>query len=153
MVGYKVYYDRENYKFTISDEPMEVEKHAADACFTFHKTREEAERVLTEKNNNLHCVHICKDCGEPFWISEENAQWYKDQGFQIPIRCSACRKARKNGGNSNEESSNTEERERKPYKKKSNVVYANKNKNNGSYNRGYKADRAPKSNYNHHKVY
>lgn len=38
----------------------------------------------------------CKDCGVTFDISVGEQQWYKDRNFQLPTRCPACRKARRN---------------------------------------------------------
>lgn len=33
----------------------------------------------------------CKDCGEEFEIEQSEAQWYKDRGWELPVRCKACR--------------------------------------------------------------
>lgn len=44
----------------------------------------------------------CKDCGEEFIFTESEQAFYKEKGFENdPVRCPACRKARKaqrNGG-------------------------------------------------------
>jgi len=38
----------------------------------------------------------CKDCGEEFVFTESEQAFYKDKGFENdPVRCPACRKARK----------------------------------------------------------
>lgn len=34
---------------------------------------------------------ICKDCGKPFSISDEEQAWFEDKGFNIPVRCRECR--------------------------------------------------------------
>lgn len=33
----------------------------------------------------------CKDCGQEFEIEQSEAQWYKDRGWELPVRCKACR--------------------------------------------------------------
>lgn len=47
----------------------------------------------------------CKDCGEDFNFSESEQEFYKEKAFSEPVRCPACRKARKaqrNNGYSND---------------------------------------------------
>lgn len=39
---------------------------------------------------------VCKDCGASFVITEDNKKWFEDRQLQIPERCEACRKKRKN---------------------------------------------------------
>lgn len=38
---------------------------------------------------------ICVDCGNEFTLAAEERKWYEDKGFDIPKRCPACRKQRK----------------------------------------------------------
>lgn len=39
---------------------------------------------------------ICKDCNAEFIFSENEQAFYKEKGFENePLRCPACRKARK----------------------------------------------------------
>jgi RNase P subunit RPR2 len=39
---------------------------------------------------------ICKDCNAEFIFSENEQAFYKEKGFENePVRCPACRKARK----------------------------------------------------------
>lgn len=33
----------------------------------------------------------CKDCGQEFEIEQPEAKWYKDRGWELPIRCKSCR--------------------------------------------------------------
>lgn len=33
----------------------------------------------------------CKDCGEEFEIEQSEAQWYRERGWELPVRCKACR--------------------------------------------------------------
>lgn len=40
---------------------------------------------------------ICRDCGTEFLFTEGEQEFYKSKGFtNEPIRCSECRRARKN---------------------------------------------------------
>ena len=39
---------------------------------------------------------VCKDCGAEFVFTAGEQQFYKEKGFENePVRCPACRKARK----------------------------------------------------------
>lgn len=39
---------------------------------------------------------ICKDCGQEFVFTVGEQEFYKEKGFENdPVRCSACRRARK----------------------------------------------------------
>lgn len=38
----------------------------------------------------------CADCGKEFEVSAEERKWYEDKGFELPKRCTECRKARRN---------------------------------------------------------
>lgn len=39
---------------------------------------------------------VCKDCGKEFVFTVGEQEFYKAQGFENqPVRCAACRKARK----------------------------------------------------------
>ncbi len=41
-------------------------------------------------------VIACKDCGSEFTFTESEQEFYKEKGFDNdPVRCPACRKARK----------------------------------------------------------
>lgn len=47
----------------------------------------------------------CKSCSFKFFLSDENAEWYKAQGLNTPVRCWHCRKKNK------EENAKVENRE------------------------------------------
>jgi DNA-directed RNA polymerase subunit RPC12/RpoP len=41
---------------------------------------------------------ICKDCGKEFLFTAGEQEFFKEKGFENdPVRCPACRKARKAG--------------------------------------------------------
>ena len=44
----------------------------------------------------------CKDCGSDFVFSEGEQEFFREKGFENdPIRCPACRKARKEARRNN----------------------------------------------------
>lgn len=38
---------------------------------------------------------ICKDCKEEFIITPEDQEFYKNLGYELPVRCKACRHKRR----------------------------------------------------------
>ncbi len=43
---------------------------------------------------------VCKDCGQEFIFTARDQEFYAEKGFQNkPLRCKACRKARKDASN------------------------------------------------------
>lgn len=38
---------------------------------------------------------VCKDCGIEFVFTEREQEFYASKGFSDPVRCKACRDARK----------------------------------------------------------
>lgn len=45
--------------------------------------------------NKVIYGHICKECGNPFTMEEEEVKWYRAKGFPLPKRCRECRKKKK----------------------------------------------------------
>lgn len=41
----------------------------------------------------------CKDCGKEFTITVGEKEFYESKGLFLPVRCSSCRKNRKENGN------------------------------------------------------
>lgn len=37
----------------------------------------------------------CEECGQVFYFTERDQEFYKQKGFQQPKRCFKCRQARK----------------------------------------------------------
>lgn len=55
---------------------------------------------ISDKEDNMKEHYItCADCGQEFTVSEEEAKWYKDKGFEMPKRCPDCRKKRRHARN------------------------------------------------------
>lgn len=47
-------------------------------------------------------VLVCKDCGQEFVWTAGEQEFYAEKGFQnAPVRCKACRAARKNSHRNN----------------------------------------------------
>ena len=45
-------------------------------------------------------VIVCKDCGQEFTFTVGEQEFYKEKGFDNePVRCPACRRARKQQNN------------------------------------------------------
>ena len=45
-------------------------------------------------------VIVCKDCGQEFIFTVGEQEFYKEKGFDNePVRCPACRRARKQQNN------------------------------------------------------
>lgn len=40
-------------------------------------------------------VIVCQDCGQEFTFTEGEQKFYAERGFADPVRCKACRVARK----------------------------------------------------------
>ena len=38
---------------------------------------------------------ICRQCSKPFSISREEQEWLKDRKLELYVRCSECRKKRR----------------------------------------------------------
>lgn len=44
----------------------------------------------------------CKDCGSTFVFTEGEQAFYAEKGFSNPVRCTECRKQRKNNRQNNQ---------------------------------------------------
>lgn len=38
----------------------------------------------------------CKDCGAEFEVTEGEQNWYAKKGWELPLRCKACREVARN---------------------------------------------------------
>lgn len=50
---------------------------------------------MENKQQDIHGVYECADCGLDFVIEENEAKFYQSKGFDLPKRCPACRKIRR----------------------------------------------------------
>ena len=44
---------------------------------------------------NKDVIIECKECGKQFTVLEEEQEWYKQNGFDLPKRCEECRKSKR----------------------------------------------------------
>jgi hypothetical protein len=52
--------------------------------------------MIKEENGMADKVIVCKDCKDEFVFTESEQAFYREKGFDNePVRCPACRKARK----------------------------------------------------------
>lgn len=42
--------------------------------------------------------HTCKDCGETFYMTYSEVEFFRNKELHVPKRCKKCRDKRKNGG-------------------------------------------------------
>lgn len=42
--------------------------------------------------------HVCKDCGETFYLMYGEVEFFRNKELHVPKRCKDCRNKRKNGG-------------------------------------------------------
>lgn len=40
----------------------------------------------------------CRDCGRKFGLTKNHLSWFRDNGYSLPIRCEACKEAKKTNG-------------------------------------------------------
>lgn len=50
---------------------------------------------MAKKKIDQSISATCKDCGKDFVITPEEQRYFKSIGFELPKRCTDCRKARK----------------------------------------------------------
>ena len=58
-------------------------------------------KIFKRRNFNMQDkVIVCKDCGQEFTFTVGEQEFYKEKGFDNePVRCPACRRARKQQNN------------------------------------------------------
>lgn len=57
---------------------------------------------MEENNQYTDITLVCKDCGAEFVFSAGEQAFYAEKGFtNQPVRCPACRKAKKQRNNNN----------------------------------------------------
>jgi hypothetical protein len=53
------------------------------------------ELTTSPPTTELSIPRICRDCGTPFDIEPDEAQWFVDAHLSLPRRCPACRRRRR----------------------------------------------------------
>lgn len=47
------------------------------------------------EDDNMDKKIVCKECGKEFVLTVGEQKWYKEKGFNDPVRCRECRQTRK----------------------------------------------------------
>lgn len=91
MLGYKVYfYDNE---FRADDEKTEIcSSLPCDTTTSWFAEKKFADLAVEKFNTELKNVKKCKQCGEYFWQTEDERNWFTERGMKAPCRCFSCRK-------------------------------------------------------------
>lgn len=102
----KIYYNGNEFVFDkeLIDLPM---KDPKDPTIHFAENEKNAEQITNKLNMELKksidelvewndfVIKKCKNCGEYYIITKDEADWFKDKGFSLPVRCLDCRRERK----------------------------------------------------------
>jgi hypothetical protein len=93
MLGYKVYFNGK--KFVADEVATEVQTMPGDSTTSWMANKKYAVDAVEHHNtNDLKDVKKCKECGEYFWQTDEERNWFIDRNMKAPCRCYSCRKKR-----------------------------------------------------------
>ena len=106
MTAYKVFYDKESKKFKYDAAPREYEReeellpdYEDETTYWCRSGLDGVENFVYLYNHLfLKNIHICKDCQNPFWITDDKRHWYEERGLAVPARCMRCIDKRKGVG-------------------------------------------------------
>lgn len=105
MLGFKVYYDKEEKEFVIDHNPSEVSdstdlemwfanlQTAVKGCININK-KLKADISELKKDDDF-IIQKCKDCGELHTLTKAHIDWFKNRDLKVPCRCDKCIKKRK----------------------------------------------------------
>lgn len=108
MKGYKYYFNEEAKQFDLIEFDLLSEKdfshdpesnlEGEENCHNCNKTS--ALNGVAKMNDKLasgeFTVHKCKDCSKFFIITKDEKRYFAERNLNMPKRCSACRRKRKN---------------------------------------------------------
>jgi hypothetical protein len=92
MLGYRTYFNGSEF---IADDVKTEDCSSSLPCDTttsWFAEKKFADLAVEKYNTELQDVKICKQCGEYFWQSEDERQWFADRNMKAPCRCFSCRK-------------------------------------------------------------
>ncbi len=91
----KVYF-KEQQVNSIQDDFITNCKEFKHCCM---KTLADARKVADDYNADLASGKLflkkCKGCGEYFFTNADEEEWFRGRGLKSPLRCTTCRKQRK----------------------------------------------------------
>ena len=91
MLGYRIYFN--GSKFVADEAATEVQTMPNDSTTMWFAYKKSAEDVVEHQNaNDLKDVKKCKECGEYFWQTDEEREWFWERSMKAPCRCYSCRK-------------------------------------------------------------
>ena len=111
MQGYKVFYDKKQKKFVVSEKESEMRDVAIDSTTCWGKSQEDANAIAEDLNADMvdsfdditndrqFVVVVCHDCNKSFMLSAGEYEWYRNHDMEPPKRCKACRDKRKKTAN------------------------------------------------------
>lgn len=93
MLGYRTYFN--GIKFVTDNKKTEVKTMPCDSTTSWFCEKRFADSASERRNQDLQYVKKCKECGEYFWQTEEERQWFIERKLKVPCRCYSCRKKKK----------------------------------------------------------
>lgn len=91
MLGYRTYFN--GIKFVADNKKTEVQTMPDDSTTMWFANKKSANNAVEKHNaDDLKDVKKCKECGEYFWQTEEERQWFIERKLKVPCRCYSCRK-------------------------------------------------------------
>lgn len=91
MLGYKVYFD--GNKFHANNVKTEFcSSLPCDTTTSWYAEKKFADLAVEKFNTELQNVKKCKQCGEYFWQTEDERNWFTERSMKAPCRCFSCRK-------------------------------------------------------------
>lgn len=107
MVGYRIYFDTENKKFTMDDYKSQVGNTYNDGTTHWNAGYNTAVEAVKDLNDHLKSdikelkddedfiVQNCKECNNLYITTKRYADWFTERKLNIPCRCDLCRMRRK----------------------------------------------------------
>lgn len=82
-------------KNSVSKETDEFIKEIDEIIAEKQKEFKDKDNKIVEEVNMEDKKIICKDCGKEFMFVAGEQKFYKEKGFNDPVRCKECRVAKK----------------------------------------------------------
>lgn len=94
MLGYRTYFN--GIKFVTDNKKRKWKQCLVIQQLHGFCEKRFADSASERRNQDLQYVKKCKECGEYFWQTEEERQWFIERKLKVPCRCYSCRKKEKN---------------------------------------------------------